>query len=101
MNIFIIDEDIEIQSALASALMGYSVNSNIMCFASCTDAMQRMTECAPDLVLMECILGGSSSLSYAAEIKKEYPVCKIIFCTNYSYFAVDAYQMHASVFMVN
>ena len=100
MNTFVIDDDIKAQSALASALRESSVNLKIMCFTSCIDAMQKMTECAPDLVLMECVLGGSSSLSFASEILKAYPGCKIIFCTNYPYFAVDAYQIHASGYLM-
>ena len=62
--------------------------------------MQWMQDTSPDIVLMESIVEGCSTLSVAANIRVRHPNCKVIFCTTFPYFALDAFQIHISGYLL-
>lgn len=100
MKAIIIDDNLNARMMLQSALSELMVISEVHSFNSCSAAMQWMQDHSPDVVLMECVVENSSTISVASDIKKQYPNCKVIFCTAYPYFALDAFQIHASGYLL-
>ncbi len=56
-------------------------------------AIERITELTPDLVLLDIQMPGCSGLEVAASLGRPRPA--IIFCTAYDQYAVDAFELHA------
>jgi len=56
-------------------------------------AIARIAELRPDLVLMDIQMPGCSGLEVAASLPSPRP--KIVFCTAFDQYAVDAFELHA------
>jgi two-component system LytT family response regulator len=56
-------------------------------------AMERVTELKPDVILLDIQMPGSSGIDVAACLPAPRP--HIIFCTAYDQYAVDAFELHA------
>lgn len=56
-------------------------------------ALERIAELMPDLVLLDIQMPGCSGLEVAASLGRPRPA--IIFCTAYDQYAVDAFELHA------
>jgi two-component system LytT family response regulator len=56
-------------------------------------AAERITELAPDLVLLDIQMPGASGLDVAASLGPPRPA--VIFCTAYDQYAVDAFELSA------
>ena len=56
-------------------------------------AIERVAELTPDLLLLDIQMPGCSGLEVAASLARPRPA--IIFCTAYDQYAVDAFELHA------
>ena len=56
-------------------------------------AVERVGELTPDLVLLDIQMPGCSGLEVAASLGRPRPA--IIFCTAFDQYAVDAFELHA------
>jgi two-component system LytT family response regulator len=56
-------------------------------------ALERIQELTPDLVLLDIQMPGCSGLEVAASLGRPRPA--IVFCTAYDQYAVDAFELHA------
>ncbi len=56
-------------------------------------AVERIAELSPDLVLLDIQMPGLSGLEVAASLGRPRPA--IIFCTAFEQYAVDAFELHA------
>ncbi|MCI0436487.1 MAG: response regulator transcription factor, partial [Gemmatimonadetes bacterium] len=56
-------------------------------------AIERVQELTPDLVMLDIQMPGCSGLEVAASLGRPRPA--IIFCTAYDQYAVDAFELHA------
>jgi two-component system, LytTR family, response regulator len=56
-------------------------------------AIERINELSPDLVLLDIQMPGCSGLEVAASLGRPRPA--IIFCTAFDQYAVDAFELHA------
>ncbi len=57
------------------------------------EAIERITEFKPDLVLLDIQMPGASGLEVAACLPRPRPM--LIFCTAFDQYAVDAFELHA------
>jgi two-component system LytT family response regulator len=57
------------------------------------EAIKKIAELRPDLVLLDIQMPGASGLEVAACLPRPRP--KIIFCTAFDQYAVDAFELHA------
>jgi two-component system, LytTR family, response regulator len=56
-------------------------------------ALERVQELTPDLILLDIQMPGCSGLEVAAALARPRPA--IVFCTAYDQYAVDAFELHA------
>ena len=56
-------------------------------------ALERIQELTPDLVMLDIQMPGCSGLEVAASLGRPRPA--IVFCTAYDQYAVDAFELHA------
>ena len=100
MIAIIIDDDIKSANALHEALFESPAITEVHTFTSCSIARQWLLDYTADLIFMETIVENSSTVSVAEEIIKTHPNCKLIFCTAHPYFALDAFRIHASGYLL-
>lgn len=53
-----------------------------------------------DIAFLDISMRGMGGMALAEKLLKLRPRCKIIFCTGYSEYAVDAFQLHVSGYLM-
>jgi len=61
-------------------------------------AMQLASDLQPDLMLLDIQMPGSSGIDVAASLPEPRP--RIIFCTAFDQYAVDAFELHAADYLL-
>lgn len=61
-------------------------------------AIERVQELQPDVVLLDIQMPGCSGLEVAASLGRPRPA--VIFCTAYDQYAVDAFELHAADYLL-
>jgi two-component system LytT family response regulator len=61
-------------------------------------ALERVAELTPDLVLLDIQMPGCSGLEVAASLARPRPA--IVFCTAYEQYAVDAFELNAADYLL-
>lgn len=73
-----------------------------MTFDTYTDqiSMIKNTDEAPDLLFMDIDLGGSSGIAAVQEINQKWPLCEVVYLTNYLYYAMEVYETEHAYFVL-
>ena len=69
-------------------------------FTRAADALSWLSEHEAELALLDIDMPDISGIELAEKIKQEYPKIKIIVLTAYPQFAVDAFRLHASGYLL-
>lgn len=69
-------------------------------FTTCTEALAWAENNTADIAFLDISMRGMGGMMLAEKLLKLRPQCKIIFCTGYSEYAVDAFQMHVSGYLM-
>ncbi|MBQ4181381.1 MAG: response regulator, partial [Firmicutes bacterium] len=69
-------------------------------FTSPADALAWLDENEADAALLDIDMPEMSGLALAAKIKEKYPDISVVFTTGYAQFAVDAFALHASGYLM-
>ena len=93
------DEPLQLQE-LTSILRRIRPEAQVFAYAWPDDALERAKAHPIDVAFLDIQTGGMSGLELALELKKIQPGVHIIFVTGFSQYAVDAFAMHASGYML-
>lgn len=69
-------------------------------FTTCTEALEWVEKNHVDIAFLDISMRGMGGMALAEKLLKLRPRCKIIFCTGYSEYAVDAFRMHVSGYLM-
>ena len=69
-------------------------------FAGALEALDWLENHTPDIALLDIDMPGMNGLELAARIREMHPDTAIIFLTGYSEYALDAFQLHASGYLM-
>ena len=69
-------------------------------FSSASAALAYVRGTPVDIAFLDIEMGGLGGLMLAKYIKEACPACSIVFVTGHSQYAVDAYKMHASGYLM-
>ena len=69
-------------------------------FTSCEEALQYAAEQKPDIAFLDIRMRGMGGMALAEKIVESCPDCKIIFCTGYDDYAVEAFRIHAAGYLM-
>lgn len=69
-------------------------------FTACTEALEWAKKNPVDIAFLDISMRGMGGMALSEKLLKLRPQCKIIFCTGYSEYAVDAFQMHVSGYLM-
>ena len=100
MKAIAVDDELYMLEALEEAVRASSDITQVECFSSCSAALAYATENPIDIAFLDINMRGIGGLGLAEKLIKLQPRCKIIFCTGYGEYAVSAFQLHVSGYLM-
>ena len=95
-----VDDEPLMLGALVKAI---SASSDIACvekFSGCKEALAYITENPVDVAFLDINMRGIGGLALAEKILEVRPGCKIVFCTGHEEYAVSAFKLHVSGYLM-
>ena len=100
MNAIAVDDEIYMLENLLEAVSASSDIEMVEAFSSCSAALAYAAEHPVDVAFLDINMRGIGGLGLAQKLMELYPRCKIIFCTGYEEYAVSAFQLHVSGYLM-
>ena len=100
MKALAVDDELYMLETLEEAVRASSDISQVDCFSSCSAALAYATENPIDIAFLDINMRGIGGLGLAEKLIELQPRCKIVFCTGYEEYAVSAFQLHVSGYLM-
>ena len=95
-----VDDEILMLGALVAAIKASPDISEVSPFSSCDEALDFVKEHAVDIAFLDINMRGMGGLALAEKIIGVCSDCKIVFCTGYEEYAIPAFKLHASGYLM-
>lgn len=95
-----VDDEILMLGALVSAIKASSDISYVSQFSDCDEALSFVKGNSVDVAFLDINMRGMGGLALAEKIIGVCPNCKIVFCTGYEEYAIPAFKLHASGYLM-
>lgn len=101
MLIFALDDEPLLLRKLKRTIAEVLPESEIRDFTRASAALKviETENIFPDIIFLDIEMPGMSGINLAEKIVEKNPNCKIIFCTSYPQYALDAIQLHIGGYM--
>ena len=100
MRAIAVDDEIYMLETLLEAVSASADIDKVEPFSSCSAALAYAAEHPIDVAFLEINMRGIGGLGLAEKLMELHPRCKIIFCTGYEEYAVSAFQLHVSGYLI-
>ena len=100
MRAIAVDDEAYILEALYEAVNASTDIEHTEAFTSCSAALAYAAENSIDVAFLDINMRGIGGLGLAEKLMELHPRCKIIFCTGYEEYAVSAFQLHESGYLM-
>ena len=100
MKAIAVDDEIYILETLQEAVSESSDIEMVESFSSCSAALAYAAENPIDVAFLDINMRGIGGLGLAEKLLELQPRCKIVFCTGYQEYAVSAFQLHVSGYLM-
>ena len=100
MRAIAVDDEIYMLETLQEAVSASSDIETVEAFSSCSAALAYATENPIDIAFLDINMRGIGGLGLAEKLLELQPQCKIVFCTGYKEYAVSAFQLHVSGYLM-
>ena len=100
MRAIAVDDEIYMLETLQEAVSASSDIETVEAFTTCSAALAYATENSIDIAFLDINMRGIGGLGLAERLLELQPRCKIIFCTGYGEYAVSAFQLHVSGYLM-
>lgn len=100
MRLLILDDERLALRDLADTVQKVCPDGELECFEKSAEALDAARERRFDVAFLDVTLPGRNGLELSKELKEIYPGINIIFVTGYSEFAVDAFSLNASGYIL-
>ena len=95
-----VDDEPLMLGALTKAIKASADITSVADFTSCEDALGYI-KCGPvDIAFLDINMRGMGGLALAEKILGFRPDCKIVFCTGHEEYAIPAFKLHASGYLM-
>ena len=95
-----VDDEILMLGALVTAIKASPDISEVLQFSGCDEALAYVKETPVDVAFLDINMRGMGGLALAEKIIDLCPGCKIVFCTGYEEYAIPAFKLHASGYLM-
>lgn len=95
-----VDDEPLMLGALTKAIKASDDISFVAEFTSCEDAVDYIKNNYADIAFLDINMRGTGGLSLAEKITGFCPECRIVFCTGYEEYAISAFKLHASGYLL-
>ena len=95
-----VDDEILMLGALVAAIKASPDISEVSQFSNCDEALAFAKENSVDIAFLDINMRGMGGLALAEKIIGVCPDCKIVFCTGYEEYAISAFKLHASGYLM-
>ena len=100
MKAIAVDDELYMLETLEEAVRASSDIGQVEVFSSCSAALAYATENPIDIAFLDINMRGIGGLGLAEKLIALQPRCKIVFCTGYDEYAVSAFQLHVSGYLM-
>ena len=95
-----VDDEALMLGALVAAIEESPDISVVSKFSDCEEALEFVRGNAIDIAFLDINMRGMGGLALAEKIVAARPNCKIVFCTGYEEYAISAFKLHASGYLM-
>ena len=95
-----VDDEILMLGALVKAISASPDIKEITKFSDCEEALSFVKAHSVDIAFLDINMRGMGGLALAEKIVEFRPNCKIVFCTGYEEYAIPAFKLHASGYLM-
>ena len=95
-----VDDEPLMLGALTKAVKASPDITCVADFTSCEEALEFVKSNPADVAFLDINMRGMGGLSLAEKIIAILPDCKIVFCTGYEEYAIPAFKLHASGYLM-
>ena len=95
-----VDDEALMLGALVAAVEASSDIAEVNKFSDCERALAFARENPVDVAFLDINMRGMGGLALAERILAARPDCKIVFCTGYQEYAIPAFKLHASGYLM-
>ena len=95
-----VDDEALMLGALVSAIEKSPDIAEVASFSDCEKALDFVKENSVDVAFLDINMRGIGGLALAESIIATRPDCKIVFCTGYEEYAIPAFKLHASGYLM-
>ena len=100
MRAIVVDDELYMLETLEEAVSSSDDITPVVRFSSCSTALAFATENPVDIAFLDINMRGIGGLGLAEKLIALQPRCKIIFCTGDGEYAVSAFQLHVSGYLM-
>ena len=95
-----VDDEILMLGALVKAISASPDIEEVTKFSDCEEALDFIKKHPADIAFLDINMRGMGGLALAENITAACPSCKIVFCTGYEEYAIPAFKLHASGYLM-
>ena len=95
-----VDDEALMLGALVSAIEASPDITAVTKFSDCDAALDFAKNNSIDIAFLDINMRGMGGLALAEKITASCPNCKIVFCTGYEEYAIPAFKLHASGYLM-
>ena len=100
MKAIAVDDEIYMLETLQEAVQASADIELVEAFSSCSSALAYAAANPVDIAFLDINMRGIGGLGLAEKLLELQPRCKIVFCTGYQEYAVSAFQLHVSGYLM-
>ena len=95
-----VDDEALMLGALTAAIEASNDITSVARFSDCEAALEYAKSNPIDIAFLDINMRGMGGLALAEKIVSARPACKIVFCTGYEEYAISAFKLHASGYLM-
>ena len=95
-----VDDEVLMLGALVAAIEASPDITDVAKFSDCEKALEFVKSHPADIAFLDINMRGMGGLALAERIVEFRPNCKIVFCTGYEEYAIPAFKLHASGYLM-
>lgn len=100
MKAIVVDDELYMLEALEEAVRVSPDIGQVSSFSSCSAALEYAETHPIDIAFLDISMRGIGGLKLAEKLLEMQPHCKVVFCTGYETYAIEAFQLHVSGYLL-